>query len=45
MTDNNNMPYRKKADAVIIAIPLRLDTPGFSYNKWGPRSTASQGTG
>lgn len=27
--------YRPRADQIIVAIPLRLDTIGFSYHKWG----------
>jgi hypothetical protein len=27
--------YRRKPDQFVVAVPLRLDTPGFSYRKWG----------
>ena len=27
--------YRKKAECIVIAIQLDLDTEGFTYNKWG----------
>ena len=27
--------YRRRPDQFIVAVPLRLETPGFSYWKWG----------
>ena len=27
--------YRKKADQFVVAVRLELDTPGFTYRKWG----------
>ena len=27
--------YRKKADQFVVAVKLDLDTPGFTYRKWG----------
>lgn len=27
--------YRPRPDQFIVAVPLRLDTKGFSYRKWG----------
>lgn len=27
--------YRPRPDQFVVAVPLRLDTPGFSYRKWG----------
>jgi hypothetical protein len=27
--------YRKKANQFVVAIRLDLDTPGFTYHKWG----------
>jgi hypothetical protein len=27
--------YRKRADQFVVAVKLDLDTPGFTYRKWG----------
>lgn len=27
--------YRRKPDQFVVAVQLKLDTPGFSYQKWG----------
>lgn len=31
--------YRKKAGSVVTAVQLRLDTQGFTYEKWGGTQT------
>lgn len=35
--------YKKKADQYVIAVQLRLDTAGFTYQKWGAAQRAKSG--
>ena len=35
--------YRKREEQVITAVQLNLDTPGFSYDKWGGKQQCQQG--
>ncbi|HEX9619274.1 MAG TPA: hypothetical protein VF989_04000 [Polyangiaceae bacterium] len=35
--------YRRKHDATIVAVCLDLDTPGFTYDKWGGPQRCKRG--
>lgn len=35
--------YRPRPDRCVVAVPLRLDTPGFSYRKWGAEQHCKAG--
>ncbi|MCH9675562.1 MAG: hypothetical protein K0U93_29265 [Gammaproteobacteria bacterium] len=35
--------YRKKSDQVVTAVQLDLDTPGFTYVKWGAEQRCRPG--
>jgi hypothetical protein len=35
--------YRKKADRVVVAVQLVLDTEGFTYRKWGGEQRCKRG--
>jgi len=35
--------YRKKADQFVVAVKLELDTPGFTYRKWGAEQKCKAG--
>lgn len=35
--------YRRRPDRFVVAVPLRLDTPGFSYRKWGAEQHCKAG--
>jgi len=35
--------YRKKADQFVVAVKLGLDTPGFTYRKWGAEQKCKAG--
>jgi hypothetical protein len=35
--------YRRRPDQFVVAVPLRLDTPGFSYRKWGAEQHCKAG--
>lgn len=35
--------FRPRPDRVVVAVPLRLDTPGFSYLKWGAEQYCKAG--
>jgi hypothetical protein len=35
--------YRKKADQFVVAVPLALETRGFTYRKWGAEQRCKQG--
>jgi hypothetical protein len=35
--------YRKKADQFVVAVKLDLDTPGFTYRKWGAQQKCKAG--
>jgi hypothetical protein len=35
--------YRLKPDQFVVAVPLRLDTTGFEYHKWGSRQHCKAG--
>lgn len=35
--------YRKKPDQYVVAVPLDLDTDGFSYRKWGAEQRCKAG--
>jgi hypothetical protein len=35
--------YRKRPDQFVLAIRLDLDTPGFTYRKWGGRQRCKAG--
>lgn len=35
--------YRRRQDQLVVAVPLRLDTPGFSYRKWGSEQRCKAG--
>lgn len=41
--DSIRKPYRKKHSALIIAVQLDLDTPGFTYQKWGATQRCRRG--
>jgi hypothetical protein len=35
--------YRRKPDQFVVAVPLRLDTDGFVFRKWGGEQRCKQG--
>jgi hypothetical protein len=35
--------YQKKAQSPVIAVPLDLETEGFTYQKWGATQTCKRG--
>lgn len=35
--------YRRRHDQFVVAVPLRLDTAGFSYRKWGAEQRCKPG--
>ena len=35
--------YRKKANSIVVAVQLGLDTGGFTYNKWGAEQRCKAG--
>ena len=35
--------FRKKADQFVVAVVLDLDTPGFTYRKWGADQHCKRG--
>lgn len=35
--------YKKRADQYILAVQLNLDTPGFTYRKWGAEQRCKTG--
>ncbi len=35
--------YKKKANRTVVAVQLKLDTPGFSYKKWDAEQTCQSG--
>jgi hypothetical protein len=35
--------YRKKANQFVVAVRLELDTPGFTYRKWGAEQRCKPG--
>jgi hypothetical protein len=35
--------YRKRPDQYVVAVQLTLDTPGFSYRKWGGEQRCKRG--
>lgn len=35
--------YRKRSDSRVVAVPLALDTDGFTYRKWGGVQRCKQG--
>jgi hypothetical protein len=35
--------YRQRPDRLVVAVQLRLDTPGFSYRKWGSEQFCKAG--
>ena len=35
--------YRRKANQQVVAVQLALDTPGFSYRKWGAEQRCKAG--
>jgi hypothetical protein len=35
--------YRPRPDRFVVAVPLRLDTPGFSFRKWGAEQYCKAG--
>lgn len=35
--------YRRRPDQYVVAVPLRLDTKGFSYRKWGGEQQCKPG--
>lgn len=40
---NPRLQYRKRVNRPVIAVQLALDTPGFTYNKWGATQTCQAG--
>ena len=40
---SDRRPYRKKADRLVTAIQLDLETDGFEYQKWGDRQRCQAG--
>lgn len=40
---NPRSRYRKRADLAVTAIPLALDTAGFTYRKWGGEQCCKAG--
>jgi hypothetical protein len=43
MSSKDGKQYRKKDSAVIMAVQLNLDTPGFIYEKWGGEQRCKSG--
>lgn len=41
MTDRRR--YRPKPDQFVVAVPLRFDTDGFTYKKWGGEQRCKPG--
>ena len=37
------LKYVKRPDQVVVAVKLAMDTPGFSYQKWGATQTCRAG--
>ena len=35
--------YRKKATSFVVAVPLDLETEGFTYEKWGGTQACKRG--
>jgi hypothetical protein len=35
--------YRPRAERFVVAVQLRLDTPGFTYRKWGAEQRCKRG--
>jgi hypothetical protein len=35
--------YRRRPDQFVLAVQLDLDTPGFTYDKWGGEQRCKQG--
>ena len=40
---NTRRPYVKRATQFVVAVQLDLETPGFSYRKWGDTQTCKRG--
>jgi hypothetical protein len=40
---SNRRRYRPRPDKLVIAVPLRLDTDGFTYRKWSSEQRCKQG--
>jgi hypothetical protein len=43
MTQAARQRYRKRTDALVTAVQLRLDTPGLVYQKWGAEQRCKAG--
>lgn len=39
----DRLRYRKKADQVVAAVQLNLETDGFTYRKWGAEQRCKRG--
>jgi len=40
---SRRLKYVKRADQTVVAVQLALDTPGFSYQKWGATQKCQAG--
>jgi len=40
---SGRLKYVKREHQVVVAVQLALETPGFSYKKWGAMQTCKQG--
>jgi len=40
---NRRLRYVKRGDQTVVAVQLALDTPGFSYQKWGATQKCQAG--
>jgi len=38
-----SLKYRKREKQIVIAVQLKLDTDGFTYNKWGGKQRCRAG--
>lgn len=43
MSAGNLKRYRRRGDALVVAVRLDLDTEGFTYRKWGGDQTCKAG--
>ena len=40
---SRRLKYVKRGDQIVVAVQLALDTPGFSYQKWGATQKCQAG--
>lgn len=43
MSESNLRMYRPRSDRFVVAVQLELDTPGFTYSKWGAEQRCKAG--